>query len=165
MAEIPRRLIIFERTHWTLNHRVDCALPGYLMLAARTPGSNLADLPDAALADLGPLLAQAQRALTAILQPDHFYIGRFGHTAGYPLHFHLVPVPGWVKQRFRADARYDAVRALGPRSDPEQTDGAEMLLYIWREFCESGNPPDIAGPSIDEVMQRLRSSLASPPAA
>jgi hypothetical protein len=61
-----------------------------------------------------------------------------------------------VKERFLADVRYDAVRRLGPRSDPNETDGAEMTLYVWREFCESKNPPEVAGPSIDDVVHHLR---------
>lgn len=160
MAEVPRRLIIFESEHWTLSHRIDCALPGYLMLGVRAPVSELSSLSQKALEDLGPLLAAAQRALTAILQPDHFYIGRFGHDRGYSIHFHLIPICGWVKERFRADARYDAVRRLGRRSDPEETDGAEMTLYVWREFCESANPPEVVGLSIEDVVTRLRELLA-----
>jgi diadenosine tetraphosphate (Ap4A) HIT family hydrolase len=161
MAEVPRRLIIFESEYWTLNHRIDCALPGYLMLGARAPVSELASLPEKALEELGSRLAAAQRALTAILRPDHFYVGRFGHSAGYSIHFHLIPICGWVKERFRADARYDAVRRLGPRSDPEETDGAEMTLYVWREFCESENPPEVVGLSIEDVVTRLRQLLAA----
>ena len=159
MTEIPRSLIVFESEHWTLNHRVDCALPGYLMLAARAPASDLSSLPQKALDELGPLLAAAQRALTAVLKPDHLYVGRFGHTSGYAIHFHLLPICGWVKERFVADERYDAVRRLDPRTDAGDTDGAEMTLYVWREFCESKNPPEASGPSIDTVVQQLRALL------
>jgi diadenosine tetraphosphate (Ap4A) HIT family hydrolase len=160
MVEVPRRLIIFQSEHWTLNHRIDCALPGYLMLGARAPVSELSSLSQKALEELGPLLAAAQRALTAILRPDHFYVGRYGHSHGYSIHFHLIPICGWAKERFRADIRYDAVRRLGARSDSNQTDGAEMTLYVWREFCESTNPPEVAGPRVEEVVERLRKLLA-----
>ncbi len=160
MGEVPRRLIIFQSEHWTLNHRIDCALPGYLMLGARASVSELALLPAKALAELGPVLAAAQRALTEILQPDHFYVGRFGHDRGYSIHFHLIPICRWVKERFLTDARYDAVRRLASCSDPGETDGAEMTLYVWREFCESANPPEVVGLSIEDVVTRLRELLA-----
>lgn len=160
MPEIPRSLIVFESEHWTLNHRIGCALPGYLILMARAQASDLSSLSKKALEGLGPLLAAAQQALREILKPDHLYVGRFGHTAGHSIHFHLIPVCGWLKEYFRADVRYDAVRRLGPRCDASETDGAEMTLYVWREFCESANPPKISGPPIDEVVKQLRALLA-----
>jgi hypothetical protein len=76
--------VILQTEHWVLNHRVDTALPGYLMLGVRIPTNDLSLLGPEALAQLGTLLAGAQKALTAILKPEHFYIGRFGH-AGHGL--------------------------------------------------------------------------------
>jgi hypothetical protein len=36
------------------------------------------------------------------------------------------------------------------------TDGAELTLYVWREFCESPDPPPISGPSVEDVVEMLR---------
>ncbi|HMK80634.1 MAG TPA: HIT family protein [Xanthobacteraceae bacterium] len=162
--EPPAHLVILRTDHWVINHRVDSALPGYLMLGARARTNNLAALPREALHQLGPLLANAQSALTEILKPQHLYVGRYGHSAGFALHFHLIPICAWVKQRFFADPRYRVLQDLadpGSTGDPDGTDGAELTLYVWRAFCESPNPPPISGPSIPEVIERLRALVSA----
>ena len=131
-------------------------MPGYLILSARLSAQTLVGLPQKALEELGPLLASAQQAITEVLNPDHFYVGRFGHDTSHTIHFHLIPICGWLKERFVADRRYDAVRALGPRLDPTQTDGAELTLYVWREFCERQDPPAASSPQVGDVVRRLR---------
>ena len=62
--------------------------------------------------ELGVLLAKAQHALNAILQPEHLYIGRYGHTAKLALHFHLIPICAWVKRGFFSDPRYRVLQGL-----------------------------------------------------
>jgi diadenosine tetraphosphate (Ap4A) HIT family hydrolase len=147
--------IIMETEHWLVSHRADSALPGYLILGARQATNELHRLPELALAELGVLLAKLQRALEAILDLEHLYIGRYGHIAGHSFHFHIIPICGWVKQRFFADPRYRMLLSLQhpPVGD---TDGAELTLYVWREFCESPDPPPISGPSVDDVIEMLR---------
>jgi diadenosine tetraphosphate (Ap4A) HIT family hydrolase len=108
--EPPEHLVILRTDHWVLNHRVDAVLPGYLMLGARMPTNDLSLMGAEALAELGVLLARAQSGLSAILKPEHLSIGRYGHVAGYPLHFHIMPICGWVKHRFFADPRYRSCR-------------------------------------------------------
>jgi diadenosine tetraphosphate (Ap4A) HIT family hydrolase len=149
-------LVILQTEDWTITHRVDSALPGYLILAARMPTNELCLLNPRALAELGALLAKAQLALNAILDPEHLYVGRYGHMAGHALHFHIIPVCGWVKRSFFSDPRYRVLQSLSERSAVDETDGAELTLFIWREFCERPDPPAIFGPSIDEVVDRLK---------
>jgi diadenosine tetraphosphate (Ap4A) HIT family hydrolase len=160
----PKHLVILETEDWVLNHRVDSALPGYLMLGARAPTNDLTLLCPEALAQLGTPLANAQKALTTLLKPQHLYIGRYGHTAGYALHFHLIPIGGWVRQLFFNDPRYRVLRNLRLRSavfDADETDGAELTLYVWREFCESPAPPPISGPSVHEVVEQLKALMTT----
>jgi diadenosine tetraphosphate (Ap4A) HIT family hydrolase len=158
----PKHLVILQTDDWILNHRADTALPGYLMLGARMPVDDLSRLRPEALTQLGTLLADSQTALTEILKPEHLYIGRYGHTAGHALHFHLMPVCGWVRQNFLNDPRYRVLRKFCHHTgglDADETDGAELTLYIWREFCENPTRPPISGPSIPEVVERLRARL------
>jgi diadenosine tetraphosphate (Ap4A) HIT family hydrolase len=162
--EPPKHLVILRTDHWILNHRVDSSLPGYLMLGARMPTNDLSRMPPEALAELGPLLAKAQNALTAILEPEHFYIGRYGHIAGYALHFHIIPVCGWLKRSFFGDPRYRVLQSFYPPSlgvESGRTDGAEMTLYIWREFCENPAPPPVSGAPIREVVERLKALVSA----
>lgn len=154
-----KHLVILQTEDWVLNHRVDSALPGYLVLGARKPTNDLSVLRPEALAQLRTLLADAQKALNALLRPQHLYIGRYGHTAGHALHFHLIPICGWVRQLFFDDPRYRVLRTLSHHSgalDADETDGAELTLYVWREFCESPAPPPISGPSVHEVVEQLK---------
>jgi diadenosine tetraphosphate (Ap4A) HIT family hydrolase len=152
--------IILETEHWLASHRADSALPGYLILGSRQATNELHRLPERALTELGMLLAKLQQALQAILAPEHLYVGRYGHTSGHAFHFHISPICGWVKQRFFADPRYRVLLSLQhpPVGD---TDGAELTLYVWREFCENPEPAPISGPSVDEVVEMLRQRVAS----
>jgi diadenosine tetraphosphate (Ap4A) HIT family hydrolase len=162
--EPPKHLVILETEHWVLNHRVDSTLPGYLMLGARAPTNDLSVMRPEALAERGTLLARAQDALNATLQPEHLYIGRYGHTAGHALHFHIIPIGGWVEHCFFSDPRYRVLQSFYQPSDggdaAGETDGAELTLYVWREFCENPHPPPISGPPIREVVERLKAFLS-----
>jgi diadenosine tetraphosphate (Ap4A) HIT family hydrolase len=57
-----KHLVILQTKDWVLNHRVDSALPGYLMLGSRAPVNDLSLLSPEALTQLGTLLANAQKA-------------------------------------------------------------------------------------------------------
>jgi diadenosine tetraphosphate (Ap4A) HIT family hydrolase len=72
-----KHLVILQTEDWVLNHRADSALPGYLVLGARMPINDLSLLRPEARAELGTLLANAQRALNTLLRPQHLYIGRY----------------------------------------------------------------------------------------
>jgi diadenosine tetraphosphate (Ap4A) HIT family hydrolase len=158
--DVPSRLMIYESMHWVINHRVDSALPGYVMLSAKQMTNSLAALPTEALAELGVLQTGIQSAIEAFLQPKRLYIGRFGHEAGHSIHFHFIPVHAWVEAMFWKDERYRLLQTFGSiDSTLPQTDGAELTLFIWREFCERPDPPPIQGPSVDQVIGTLRRAL------
>jgi diadenosine tetraphosphate (Ap4A) HIT family hydrolase len=159
--QIPDRFLISEYDYWRLNHRIDSALPGYLMLASKLSVDDLSEFPDAALTELGPLLASAQGALRTRLKPVRVYIGRYGHSPGYPIHFHLIPVYSWVEKLFWRDERYRVLERFAEKGNETGTDGAELTLFIWREFCERSNPPPIEGPSVDQTIAVLRQELAT----
>lgn len=83
-------------------------------------------------------------------------------TRGYAIHSHFIPVYPWVGALFWADERYRALLAFGwTDSVQPQTDGAELMLYVWREFCERPEPPAIEGYSVDEAITLLRSAFLS----
>lgn len=164
MFHPPDHLIVHETDHWTINHRIDSALPGYLMLASKVETNDLSDLSIEALSELGVLLSRAQQTLTEILDPKHFYVGRYGHMTGYAIHFHIIPVCDWVARAFDSDERYRTLRQFytpGVYEDGSDSafDGAEMTLFIWREFCESRNPPEIHGPSIEETIKLVQNKM------
>ncbi|MCE4070459.1 HIT family protein [Pseudomonas nitroreducens] len=155
--KIPSSHVIHQTEHWLLNHHLASALPGYLMLGSKQPVGSLADLPEAALAEMGGLMAKVQRILEQTLQPKWLYIGRFGHSPGFPIHFHFIPVYAWVEELFWADERYRTLSQFAHIEDAAtQTDGAELTLFVWREFGEAPVPPAVQGPSIGQVIELLR---------
>ncbi|WP_419710191.1 HIT family protein [Pseudomonas sp. NFX224] len=154
--DIAPRFIIHETAHWVLNHHMTTKLPGYLVLGTRHPVRSLSDLPEGALVEMGVLLAKVQKTLQSEVQPKWLYISRFGHDPRFPIHFHFIPVYHWVEELFWQDERYRLLRNFGAASPQTQTDGAEMTLFIWREFGESPEPPSIQGPSIEDIIDRLR---------
>lgn len=160
----PAHLVVAETDHWVINHRVDSSLPGYFMVGARCETNSLTDLPEAALHELGVHLARLQSVLTELLNPPHIYVGRYGHMAGHSIHFHVIPIYDWVAAAFVADDRYRVLHQFYTPGDYDDAsdapfDGAEMTLYVWREFCESNSPPEIIGPSVAEVVERVRGRL------
>jgi len=102
---IPPELIIHQTRHWTLNQRIDSALPGYCMLGSRQPATAFHQLPEQALAEFGPLLARVEREMDTLLRPRRIYVGRYGHMPGLPVHFHLIPLYDWVEVIVRGRTR------------------------------------------------------------
>ena len=157
----PADLIVSETDHWIINHRVDSSLPGYFMVGSRLETNSLSDLPEAALHELGIHLAKLQKILTELLNPPHFYVGRYGHMAGRSIHFHVIPIYDWVADAFVADDRYRVLHQFYTAGDYDDGsdalfDGAEMTLFVWREFCEGSTPPFVTGPSVSEVVASIR---------
>ncbi|WP_049276375.1 HIT family protein [Pseudomonas putida] len=158
--DIPPNFIIYESRYWILNHRMDSALPGYLILSAKQMTNSLAALPIEAQAELGVLQARIQHAIEADLRPKRLYIGRFGHDAGYSIHFHFIPVYDWVEDLFWLDERYRLLQTFGSINNALlQTDGAELMLFVWREFCERPVPPPVQVFSVDDVIAAMRGVL------
>jgi diadenosine tetraphosphate (Ap4A) HIT family hydrolase len=158
--QIDPAFILHETEHWLLNHHLTSKLPGYLMLGAKAQIDSLAAMPEAALAELGGLLAKTQRVMEAQLRPKWLYISRYGHMPGLTLHFHFIPVHDWVEQAFWRDERYRVLQGFGSK-EQGLTDGAELTLFVWREFGESLTPPPVQGPTVEQVIQTLRTAFGA----
>jgi len=157
--DIPQQFHIGETPGWSVNHRINSALPGYLMSSSKTFTNDLSDLPSETLCSLGQLFAKVQDALKRVLNAERVYIGRYGHTPGYPIHFHVIPIYAWVEELFWSDDRYRLLETFADGPGETPTDGAEMTLFVWREFCERREPPPIKGPSVDEAINLLRRAI------
>ncbi|MFK0166513.1 HIT family protein [Rhizobium sp. NPDC090279] len=157
--KIASQFLIAETDEWHVSHRANSALPGYLIIASKRAADNLSDLADDALREIGPLLASAQAALKRELCARRVYIGRYGHVAGLAFHFHIIPIYDWVEALFWQDVRYRVLGQFAEGEGETETDGAELTLFVWREFCERVQPPPIEGPAVPEVIELLRKSL------
>jgi len=156
---IPPQYLIDQMPDWRVNHRINSALPGYVIISSIADTNSLADLPAEALASMGTVFAKVQHALSDVLGAERVYIGRYGHSPGYPIHFHAIPIYSWVEELFWKDDRYRMLErfAHGPGETP--TDGAELTLFVWREFCERPDPPPVSGPSVAESISMLRQAI------
>jgi diadenosine tetraphosphate (Ap4A) HIT family hydrolase len=134
VGEVDPRFVVHETAHWLVNHRDDAVLPGYLMIAAKAPaGRPLAELGAAALAELGPLLARTTRLLESEMGAKRVYCGRYGHSPGWPVHFHVMPVYAWVEEAFARDDRCRVLSELH-RCGETRPDGADLTVFIWRRL-------------------------------
>lgn len=158
-AGIPRQFHLLETEHWLINHRIDSALPGYLMIGSKRYVDDLVDLCPAALGELGPLLALVQRFLQGRFGAERVYLGRFGHTSGFSVHFHAIPVYGWVERAFVRDTRYRALDDFREARLGHAPDGADLMLFVTREFCERVPPAGTEGQAVDAVMAIARREL------
>jgi len=63
---------------------------------------HVADLTDDEAAELGPLLRDAARVATAIIQPEQVYVTLWSHAGAVPGHIHYVihPVTRDVMEEF-----------------------------------------------------------------
>ncbi|ACI55549.1 conserved hypothetical protein [Rhizobium leguminosarum bv. trifolii WSM2304] len=160
--QIPPQFHVAETAGWLVNHRMNSALPGYLMISCKTNTTDLSDLSEKALGEFGPLLARTQKALKQDLNAQRVYIGRYGHSPGYPIHFHVIPIYDWVEELFWKDGRYRLLENFAEGPGETATDGAELTLFVWREFCERAVPPPVRGPSVSEVITLLREVIRFP---
>lgn len=152
------RYHISEFSGWSVTHRSNSALPGYLMISATAATNELSDLPSEALTSLGSVMAAVQHALNG-LGAKRVYLGRYGHSPGYPIHFHAIPIYDWVEDLFWKDERYRLLNQFAHGPGETLTDGAELTLFVWREFCERPDPPPIEGPSVSATTAILRRTL------
>ncbi len=152
---------IAETGGWLVTHRVNSALPGYLIISSKNFATDLSELSAGTLQELGPLLARVQTNLRHRLGARRVYIGRYGHIPGYTIHFHVIPIYDWVEELFWQDPRYRVLESLREGQGKSETDGAELTLYVWREFCERTDPPPATGRTVAEAIQLLRKSMNS----
>ncbi|WP_267555177.1 HIT family protein [Rhizobium rhizogenes] len=150
---------ITETDGWRVDHRANSTLPGYLIISSKSFVTDLSDLPESTLCELGPLLASSQDALKRRLDAQRVYIGRYGHVAARTLHFHVIPIYDWVEELFWQDSRYRVLEGFAEGEGETPVDGAELTLFVWREFCERAEPPPIRGPSVPEAIALLRDAL------
>ena len=83
-------LLVYSDEYYLVEQCRDCAVPGYLIVSARSGACGLEDLTQEERAALGSVLALAVRAVRDVVRPLRVYCAQFGETEG-PLHFHIFP--------------------------------------------------------------------------
>ncbi len=123
------------------------------MVSPTKATNDLSELPPEALSSLGSVLAAVRRALNG-LGAKRVYLGRYGHSPRHHIQCHAIPIYDWGEDLVWEDERYRLLVqfAHGPGETP--TDGAELTLFVWREFCERADPPPIERPSVSATLRR-----------
>ena len=116
---------IFETGHWRVSHRRDARYNGYLMVASVASASDLTDLGDEALAELGGVLRRTEQLLMRAYEPWKVIVYKLGFSAGFNLHFHVVPVTKALLAEIAAHPKYAA-----------EPDGNDVILFLSREYCD-----------------------------
>ncbi|MEO8490811.1 MULTISPECIES: hypothetical protein [unclassified Pseudomonas] len=76
-------------------------------------------------------------------------------TEHWQLNHHLASaLPGYLMLGAKAPAR-----SLAEMPEAALADGAELTLFVWREFGENPMPPVVQGPSVSNVMEQLRTAF------
>jgi diadenosine tetraphosphate (Ap4A) HIT family hydrolase len=90
-----------------------CPVPGYLIVRAKTRGSNLDDLSAGAILALGPLLQCVVRSIQVVLRPVRVYVAQFGEEDG-DLHFHVFPRTEALTREYLANFPEQSALIHGP---------------------------------------------------
>lgn len=124
---------IWEGNGWIINVNMTYSIPGYMYVTHKS-ATEFTDLNSADAAELGHTLKLATQAAEKVLKPDNVLIGRFGLVPNHPIHFHITPVYGWVKDALKSNPSYAAYQINNPEGYPAVPDGAELQAFIWREM-------------------------------
>ena len=78
--------------HWDVVHCFGTSIEGWIVLVLRRHAASLAELEDGEAAELGPLVRNVSRALTAVVECEKTYVVQFAEAPGHNhVHVHLIP--------------------------------------------------------------------------
>ncbi|MBB4787541.1 hypothetical protein [Streptomyces rapamycinicus] len=139
--------VLHETTAWVVNHVVGPMNLGTLIVGPREHVVAIADLDDAAAAELGPLLRDTARVVETLCQPEQTYVCVWSHGLDARKHLHIAVQPVTAEVR----ARYGGLRSeqLQARmlADGDEPDVADV-----EQFCERARELflAIAGSSVED---------------
>ncbi len=149
---------LLQGDHWQININLRYGVPGYLFVTSLGAATDsFSAQPPEAFPELGRFLGLACGAVEAVLQPEKVLTGKFGMVPDFPLHFHVLPLYGWITQAFQAAHAYHALQALNPKGYPVAPDAAELIAFVWREYCFTGKSP--VKFDAEEVADRLEAEI------
>jgi diadenosine tetraphosphate (Ap4A) HIT family hydrolase len=96
--------MIHRTGHWAVEHCIGPLGVGSLVVKPIRHIVHVADLQDDEMREMGPLLRQAARAVTALTDAEQVYVCLWSHADRRPGHIHFVvqPVSGKTMRQFDA---------------------------------------------------------------
>ena len=90
--DLPIRERIVQTASWRVAHAFNTGLPGWLVLVPTVHITALAELSEAAAAELGPMLRDLSEALQQVVGCVKTYVVLLAEAEGFShVHFHVVP--------------------------------------------------------------------------
>jgi diadenosine tetraphosphate (Ap4A) HIT family hydrolase len=104
---------------------------GALVVKPRRHVLHVADLDDAEVAELGPLLQKVAATVTVLTEPEQVYVTLWSHADAVPGHIH------WVVQPVTASSMLEHGGLYGPRIQVEMFDrGVAPPAHEVEVFCD-----------------------------
>jgi ATP adenylyltransferase len=94
--------VVHQTANWVVNHAIGPLNLGTLIVAPREHIVSVADLDDAATAELGPLLRLTAAVIERLCQPEQVYVCLWSHGPAERKHLHFVvqPVTAAVRRAY-----------------------------------------------------------------
>lgn len=156
--------ILLLGKYWDININLDFGVPGYLFVRNRHgEGDEFAQIKPHEFSELGKMIGLAASAAEHCLGVERVITGKFGLDKGHPLHFHIVPIYDWILAEFAHKTDLEALQKTYPAGYPVIPDGAEIVKFIWHEYCFTGHTPENikAITNLDEIVQKLSHYIAT----
>lgn len=111
----PRETIAYDES-WRVVHAIRSGMLGWLVLVPRRHVMELAELTSEEAASLGGWQVRLARVLAEEFRAPKTYVAEFGELPGFHLHFHVVPRPVDLDERWRGPGVFGL---LGRSADDE----------------------------------------------
>jgi len=137
--------IVHETSRWIVNHAVGRLNLGTLIVAPRDHVVAIADLDDAAAAELGPLLREAARVVEAICRPAQTYVCVWSHGVTERRHLHILVQPvtsALVAQYGGLRAEQLQVRIMTTSEPPNPAEIERFCADARQRFAAQPSEPD-----------------------
>lgn len=95
------------------------------MVSSREDQSDLSDVSDATLLELGLVLKRTETLLRKAYSPFKVVFYKLGFSPGFSCHFHVAPVTSELIDEVARHPNYS--------DDP---DGNDVILFLSRVYCE-----------------------------
>jgi diadenosine tetraphosphate (Ap4A) HIT family hydrolase len=118
-SDLPPRSRILRTEHWRVVHTFEDGLLGWLVALPVRHVTALAELGPDEAAELGPLIVDLSRALTAEVGCVKTYVMQFAEAPGFGhVHVHVVPRAADLPAGLRGPRVFGALSGGVPATDP-----------------------------------------------
>jgi diadenosine tetraphosphate (Ap4A) HIT family hydrolase len=135
---------IHRTDYWIVEHCIGPLRIGSLVVKPIRHVVHVADLQDGEVAEMGPLLHRAARAVTALTKTDQVYVCLWSHAERKPGHVHFVVQPVSRDDMSRFDAHGPALQvamfAANEEPAPSEVEAFSERAASWFSTHSANQP-------------------------